>query len=114
MTQDHYETLQVHPRADAAAIEAAYARMRQLYDPARLNGAADELVALAREKRDTIERAYAVLSDPARRATYDAELVAHKNDQRPTTNPGLSRDEGDQRGQEGVVRRSSGYPLGVV
>jgi tetratricopeptide (TPR) repeat protein len=99
MTQDHYETLQVHPRADAAAIEAAYARMRQLYDPARLDGAADELVALAREKRETIERAYAVLSDPARRATYDAEVVTHKSDQRPTTN--------DRRGQEGVVRRSS-------
>ena len=76
MAQDHYETLQVHPRADAAAIEAAYARLRPLYDAARLDGAADELVALAREKRDAIERAYAVLSDPARRATYDAEQAA--------------------------------------
>src|ERR1044071_8267942 len=76
MIQDHYETLQVHPRADAAAIEAAYARLRPLYDAARLDGAADELVALAREKRDAIERASAVLSDPARRATYDVEQAA--------------------------------------
>jgi curved DNA-binding protein CbpA len=80
MTQDYYETLQVHPRADTAAIEAAYARLRQLYDPARLDGAADELVALAREKRDTIERAYAVLSDPVRRATYDAELAGRSSE----------------------------------
>jgi curved DNA-binding protein CbpA len=73
MTQDYYETLQVHPRADTTAIEAAYARLRELYDPARLDGAADELVDLARTKRDAIERAYAVLSDTARRAAYDQE-----------------------------------------
>jgi curved DNA-binding protein CbpA len=76
MTQDYYETLQVHPRADADAIEAAYARLRELYDPARLDGAADELVDLARAKRDAIERAHAVLNDPARRAAYDQEQAA--------------------------------------
>ena len=75
MTHDHYETLQVHPRADAAAIEAAYERLRGKYDPAKLEGAADELIDLARTKRDMIERAYAVLSDSARRARYDAELA---------------------------------------
>ena len=71
MTQDYYETLQVHPRADADAIEAAYARLRELYDPAKLDGAADELVDLARAKRDAIERAYAVLAtrSAARRMT---------------------------------------------
>jgi curved DNA-binding protein CbpA len=88
MTQDYYETLQVHPRADAIAIEAAYARLRELYDPARLDGAADELVDLARAKRDAIELAYAVLSDPARRAAYDAEQASFEptNDERRTTN----------------------------
>ncbi|MEO7909286.1 MAG: DnaJ domain-containing protein [Roseiflexaceae bacterium] len=73
---DYYETLQVHPRADATAIEAAYARLRALYDPAKLDGAADELVALARTKRDAIERAYAVLGDTTRRAAYDEEQAA--------------------------------------
>jgi cytochrome c-type biogenesis protein CcmH/NrfG len=76
MIQDHYEILQVHPRADTQAIEAAYARLRELYDPARLEGAADELVELARRKRDDIERAYAMVGDPVRRAAYDAELAA--------------------------------------
>lgn len=70
---DHYETLQVHPKADAAAIDAAYLRLRERYDPARLEGAADELLELARTKRDAIEYAYAVLRDPQRRASYDAE-----------------------------------------
>jgi DnaJ-class molecular chaperone len=86
MTQDYYETLQVHPRADAAAIDAAYARLREMYDPARLDGAADELVELARQKRDAIERAYAVLSDPIRRASYEAEQAALRTeDQGPKT-----------------------------
>lgn len=84
MTPDYYETLQVHPRADQAALDAAYARLIERYDPARLEGAADELVALAQEKRAAIEDAYATLSDPARRAAYDAEQ-ANTKDQRPKT-----------------------------
>jgi curved DNA-binding protein CbpA len=73
--QDHYETLQVHPRADADAIRAAYERLRERYSPARLEGAADELQELARRRRDEIERAYTVLADPERRRAYDAELA---------------------------------------
>ncbi len=74
--RDYYELLQVHPRADQQAIEAAYERLRAQYDPARLDGAADELVAMARARRDELDRAYAVLSDPARRAAYDEERAA--------------------------------------
>ncbi|GAB4440559.1 MAG: DnaJ domain-containing protein [Chloroflexi bacterium OHK40] len=73
--QDYYETLQVHPRADAEAIKAAYARLRERYDPVKLEGAAEELQELARRRRDEIERAYTVLSDPERRRRYDAELA---------------------------------------
>ncbi|KAB8142515.1 DnaJ domain-containing protein [Chloroflexia bacterium SDU3-3] len=72
---DYYEILQVHPKADADAIRAAYERMLDRYSAARLEGAADELVSLARQKRDDIERAYAVLADPQRRARYDDELA---------------------------------------
>ncbi len=71
--QDYYEILQVHPRADADSIEAAYRRLRERYDPARMEGAADELVELAHQRRDEIERAYAVLGDAQRRANYDCE-----------------------------------------
>lgn len=71
--QDYYETLQVHPRADPEAIEAAYRRLRERYDPAKLKAAADELQVLARRRRDEIERAFTVLSDPVRRAAYDRE-----------------------------------------
>lgn len=78
---DYYEILQVHPKADAEAIRAAYERMLDRYNPARLEGAADELVSLARQKRDDIERAYAVLSDQQRRARYDAELALADEDE---------------------------------
>jgi curved DNA-binding protein CbpA len=71
--QDHYEILQIHPTADQEAIQAAYERLGARHDPAKLEGAADDLVALTRRKRDEIERAYAVLSDTKRRASYDAE-----------------------------------------
>jgi cytochrome c-type biogenesis protein CcmH/NrfG len=73
---DYYEILQVHPKADLETITVAYTRLRGRYDPALLEGAADELIELARTKRDLIERAYLVLSDPERRATHDAELAA--------------------------------------
>lgn len=73
--QDFYETLQVHPRADAEAIRAAYERLRERYDPAHLEGAADELQLLARRRRDEIERAFTVLGDAERRREYDLELA---------------------------------------
>jgi cytochrome c-type biogenesis protein CcmH/NrfG len=72
--QDFYETLQVHPKADAAAIQTAYTRLRDQYDPARLEGVAEELVALAQSRRADVEQAYATLVDPAKRAVYDAAL----------------------------------------
>ncbi|WP_298820408.1 J domain-containing protein [Chloroflexus sp.] len=71
---DYYEILQVHPKADAEAIRAAYERLRERYAPERLEGAAEELIELARRRRDEIERAYSVLSDPQRRAEYDRRL----------------------------------------
>ncbi|PDW02756.1 J domain-containing protein [Candidatus Viridilinea mediisalina] len=73
---DHYETLQVHPKADTEAIRAAYGRMCERYAPERLEGAAEELQQLARQRREALDHAYAILSDPQLRAAYDAELAA--------------------------------------
>ena len=89
--QDHYETLQVHPRADAEAIRAAYERLRERYDPARLEGAADELQQLARRRRDEIERAYTILGDQERRAAYDEELAG-----RAPASPAAPAEDGDE------------------
>jgi curved DNA-binding protein CbpA len=72
--QDYYELLQVHPRADQDTIQAAYERLCERYADERLEGAAEELVELAQQKRADIDHAYAVLSDPERRAAYDKEV----------------------------------------
>lgn len=72
MTNDYYELLQVHPRADIDAITASYNRLIERYDSTGMSGAALEL---AREKRATLDTAYATLSDPARRKAYDARLA---------------------------------------
>ncbi len=72
-THDYYEVLQVAPDADEAAISAAYQRLRDQYNPEKLNGAAAELVELARQRQAIIDEAYATLSDAQRRAEYDAQ-----------------------------------------
>ncbi|MGI9146339.1 MAG: J domain-containing protein [Chloroflexota bacterium] len=64
--EDLYRTLQVAPGADLETIRAAYRRLARLYHP-DLNPRPE---AAARMR--AINAAYAVLSDPARRATYDA------------------------------------------
>jgi cytochrome c-type biogenesis protein CcmH/NrfG len=90
MAQDFYEILQVHPRADSEAIRAAYERLIGMYDPARLEGAAEELIVLARRKREAIEAAYTTLSHHELRAAYDQELAA-----RPVVAPGGAVQPGD-------------------
>ncbi len=75
--QDYYELLQVHPKAEHETIQAAYERMRQRYEPESLEGLADELAEVAKQKRDELDRAYAILGDAERRAAYDAGLQAH-------------------------------------
>lgn len=94
--QDYYETLQVHPRADAEAIRAAYERLRERYDPVKLEGAADELQQLARRRRDEIERAFTVLGDPERRRAYDEELSARKAHDPQPVEAGFAVDPNDE------------------
>jgi hypothetical protein len=60
----HYDTLGVRPDATAAEIREAYRRLARRHHPDR--GAADPQAMAA------INEAYRVLSDPARRAMYDA------------------------------------------
>jgi hypothetical protein len=67
LTPDHYRTLQVEPSAGLEAIHAAYRRLARLYHP-DLNPSPE---AAARMR--AINAAYRVLSDPRRRAEYDAQ-----------------------------------------
>jgi len=62
---DYYRVLGVPPGADQKTIKAAYRRLARTYHPDTQNGEASE------EKMKQINEAYAVLSDPHKRAAYD-------------------------------------------
>ena len=70
MTQDHYRVLQVDPSAEPEVIDRAYRALALKYHPDRSAGTPDATGTRMRR----INEAYAVLSDPARRARYDATL----------------------------------------
>lgn len=83
---DFYETLQVAPSAAPEVVEAAYQGLSKKYgadpDPA------------VREKRRGLDQAYAVLSNPERRAQYDgsrgmksAPLAVSASPQQPGETP---------------------------
>lgn len=61
-SEDYYRILQVHPDAEPEVIQAAYRRLARKYHPDSAEGDGARMQAL--------NEAYAVLSDPAQRATY--------------------------------------------
>ncbi|MBI4188332.1 MAG: DnaJ domain-containing protein [Chloroflexi bacterium] len=75
---DYYRILQVHPGAEKEVINAAYRQLASKYHPdvSRVSDAA--------ERMKQINIAYEVLSDPAKRAEYDA---AHGGAHSPDTPP---------------------------
>jgi len=72
--QDYYEELGIPRDADQGAIQDAYRRLAMKWHPYRNKSAEAE------ERFKRIATAYAILSDPKKRARYDArgfESVAH-------------------------------------
>src|SRR3954447_6573511 len=71
----HYDTLNVSPDAEIVVIEAAYRALMKKYHPDQ--GAA---AAAGGPSAASINEAYAVLKDPARRADYDrVEWIRQKD-----------------------------------
>jgi curved DNA-binding protein len=66
---DYYEILQVSPRADQETIERVYRLLAKRYHP-------DNKKAGNAEKFDELTKAYRALSNPERRAGYDAKYEA--------------------------------------
>jgi DnaJ-class molecular chaperone len=77
-TNDHYATLGLDRRCTDAQIRAAYRVLAKQHHPDVNHGAAD---ALARTQ--ALNAAYEILSDPARRQTYDEELATAKKPDAP-------------------------------
>lgn len=67
--KDYYAILMVHPKAEMFLIEAAYKRLAREYHPDFGND------PTSHEKMVEINEAYAVLSDPVRRRSYDEEYA---------------------------------------
>ena len=63
---DYYRILQVHPKAEKEVIDAAYRKLAAKYHPDVSQ------VSDAMERMKQINTAYEVLSDPVKRAAYDA------------------------------------------
>lgn len=78
-----YDVLQVSPSADPEIIKAAYRKFCERYHPDKNPGNPE-----AKTYLQIITQAYDVLSDPAKRAGYDAALAETDEDQ-----PERSRDE---------------------
>ena len=66
---NHYETLEVSPKASAEVIRAAYKSLMQRTHPDK-----SPMDAAMAERAAQIVQAYELLSDPVRRAEYDVKL----------------------------------------
>jgi molecular chaperone DnaJ len=75
----HYDILGVAPSADVVAIRDAYRRLAREHHPDR---AASSDRAGADVDMPAINEAYRVLSDPARRAVYDAAVRGARTSER--------------------------------
>jgi hypothetical protein len=71
---NHYELLGLAPGASPDEIRTAYRTLVQIFHPDRLSQFKPESRAFAEERMKGINQAYAVLSDPAKRAAYDVTL----------------------------------------
>jgi curved DNA-binding protein CbpA len=71
----HYEVLGVAPAAPLAEVRRAYVALARVHHPDRVGGDAARMQA--------INAAWATLSDPARRARYDATLAGFAGDAFP-------------------------------
>lgn len=76
-SKDYYQILDLTENALPADIERQYERLTRLYQPERIDDPEDR--AYAEAKLAEVEEAYAVLSDPERRAAYDGKPLPASN-----------------------------------
>ncbi|MEB3287790.1 MAG: J domain-containing protein [Vampirovibrionales bacterium] len=81
--QDYYRLLEVHPQASGEVIAKAYRVLAKKCHPDTFH-VSDK--SLLEDKMKHLNLAYETLSDPSRRARYDARLQAYKQ-----ALPGLSQ-----------------------
>ena len=70
----HYDELGVAPTASPADIRAAYVALARQHHPDRMGTATEQARSRAAARMSRVNAAWTVLSDPAKRAAYDARL----------------------------------------
>ncbi len=75
---DYYAILQVHPNAEKGVIDAAYRKLAAKYHP-DVSHSPDTV-----EKMKQVNAAYEVLSNPVKRAAYDANRGVTPSPQAPS------------------------------
>ena len=90
---DYYEDLQVSPNADQETIERVYRMLAKRYHP-------DNGCSGCVDKFDVVTKAHSVLSDPVKRAAYDARYEQIRSRRwklavaaRPSSNGNGTRDQ---------------------
>ena len=83
--ETYYSVLEVSETASAAEIKAAYLRLIREVHPDRLANAPTYWQRQAEEKTKEINEAFAVLSNSAKRRSYDAQLDAYRRSQSTTS-----------------------------
>jgi hypothetical protein len=80
---NHYDILEVSPKASVEVIRAAYKSLMQRNHPDRNSGVVESTARTA-----TISRAYEVLSNPEQRRVYDETFLERPPGHRPVSNLG--------------------------
>ena len=102
-TDDWYEILQVHESAEPEVIEAAYKRLVRKYHP-DVSASPN-----ATELTQRLNQAYAVLSDPRKRAAYDQQRRGRKQaEQERTERQPHARRSQTERSQRTDQRQDAG------
>jgi len=86
----YYQILQVDPQADTEIISTVHRKLAQRYHPDRDSGPE------ARQRMLDVNQAWDILKDRAKRAAYDAELLARR----------------DRRGSDRLVHRPGEHGYG--
>lgn len=99
----HYDELGVAPSASPAEIRAAYVALARRHHPDRMGTSAEVVRSEAAARMARVNAAWTVLSDPAKRAAYDARFLdapssgAHVRDPDSTFHPFDTGDDVDPR-----------------
>ena len=101
---DLYDVLQVHPRAHPTVVTAAYRALARIWHP-------DANPAGAQAAMVRLNRAYAILRDPATRGAYDQQRERKSAPAAPTPSPQPNRMTAPKHGTTLNYGRYAGWTL---